>query len=99
MLTLQDYAARRNARAGLREGRATVNDFIRSRAPQHTTPEETEARNGFVEASQGLAALDQGSRGRPAPTEPTNNDKANAYLRAAFRGESNEPDDRGSTEA
>jgi hypothetical protein len=97
VLTFADYAARRQARKGLQDGRAAVNDFIRARAPRHTTPEETEARNGFVEAGRQLAAMDQGSRGRPPAPEPTNNDRANAYLRAAFRREPLEADEDRST--
>jgi hypothetical protein len=46
-----------------------------------------------------VARMDQGSRGRPPAPQPQGNDAANAALRAMFRHEELDTDDRGATEA
>jgi hypothetical protein len=84
--TFADYAARRQARKGLQEGRAAINDMIATRFAR-STPEALEFQAMREEKEAVLAQMDQGSRGRPPAQEPTGNEAANDALRRMFRHE------------
>ncbi len=84
--TFADHVAQRQSRKGLAEGRAAINDLIRS-SVRHKSAEEVRIDNGIADVEVRQASLDQGSRGATPPREPGVNDGANDALRRMFRHE------------
>jgi hypothetical protein len=97
--TFAEHARRREARAKLKEGRASINERIQAFAgAKRSNPNQREMQALDEQAARLDAKLDQGQR-EPLPPPTDGNAVVNARLRAAFHHEPFDNDDRGATSA